>query len=67
MDTVRAVMSAPLPLQFEETAAGGGGAAGLLPIGGDAYSPHAISGVMQAGCGRRAEQQVGRPQPAQQG
>ena len=42
-------MSAPLPLQYEETAAGGGGAAGLLPIGGDAFSPHAISGVMQAG------------------
>lgn len=63
VDTIRAVMSAPLPLQYEETAVGGGGAAGLLPIGGDAFSPHAITGVMQVGRGwRAAKQGLGRSQ-----
>lgn len=45
---IRGVMAAPLPLRFQETAAGSGGASsGPSAIGGDGFSAHAMSRAVQ--------------------
>ena len=51
--TIKAVMAAPLPRRYEETAAAVGGATSGSSVGGDSFSGDAVMRAMQVGWARR--------------
>lgn len=57
---IKAVMAAPLPRRFEETAAAAGGATSGGTIGGDGFSSDALARAMQ-GAGHKLEGEVLAP------